>query len=161
MEDTNIIYEIPEKRRLWVSIILSILKPGLPMIYCGRLRQGIIVELVISVVVLVSGILLALIPEFYILLIFLFIALSIFFGLLAYNIMLTIKTNRQEIPRLKRTWGLILLVGLVSWILDEGASLLIKKQFVEAYNIPAGSMENTLLIGDYFMVTKNINPDKI
>jgi len=161
MEDTTIIYKLPEKRRIWVSVILWLFGSGLPMIYCGRLWQGIIVEAILAAVYFLLYLLLALIPEFFMFLVMLFIAISLGVGFLVYNIILTIETNRRKIPRLKRTWGLIILVLVLSWSANAGLSFLRHKYLAEAYNMPSSSMENTLLVGDYLIAAKNIDPDEI
>ncbi|UCC81315.1 MAG: signal peptidase I [Candidatus Zixiibacteriota bacterium] len=94
-------------------------------------------------------------------LILVFVAISIFFVFLVLNINLTVKTNHLKIPRLKRTWTLIILVGILSAIADEGVSILVKGNFIEAYKMSASSMENTLLVGDYLMATKDVDPENI
>jgi signal peptidase I len=161
MEDTTIIYKVPGKRRIWVSVVLWIFGPGLPMIYCGRLWQGIIVEAIWAAIYFLLYLLLALIPEFYMFLVMVFIAISLGVGFLVYNIMLTIKTNRRKIPRLKRTWSLIILVLVISWFGSSGISFIKDKYLVEAYSMPASSMEDALLVGDHLFATKNIDPDEI
>lgn len=161
MEDTTFIYKVPEKRRIWVTVVLSIIDPGLPMVYCGRLKQGIIVVIFMIAANFLSDFLLVLIPKFYMFLIQVFVAISLLIGFLVYNIRLTIETNRRKISRLKRTWTMIILVGISSVIVDEGVSYIIKTQFVEAYKIPSTAMEDALLVGDYLIATKNIDPDNI
>ncbi len=161
MEDTAFIYKLPEKRRIWVSVILCLFGSGLPMIYCGRLWQGIIVEITLIVVYYLLFVLLFLLPELYVVLILAFIAFSLLIGFLVYNIMLTIETNRRKIRWLKRTWGLIILVWVLSWSADAGLSILRRGYLIEAYKIPSAAMENALLVADFLMVTKNINPEKI
>jgi signal peptidase I len=161
MEDTTIIYKVPGKRRIWVSVVLWVFGPGLPMIYCGRLWQGIIVEAIWAAIYFLLYLLLALIPEFYMFLVMVFIAISLGVGFLVYNIMLTIKTNRRKIPRLKRTWSLIILVLVISWFGSSGISFIKDKYLVEAYSMPASSMEDALLVGDHLFATKNIDPDEI
>jgi len=161
MDDTAIIYKLPERRRIWVSVILWLFGSGLPMIYCGRLWQGIIVEAILTAVYFLLYLLSALMPEFYIFLVVVFIAISLGIGFLIYIIMLTIETNRRKIPRLKRTWGLIILVWVLSWSANAGLSIVRHTYLIEAYNIPATSMEDALLVGDYFIATKDIDSGEI
>jgi signal peptidase I len=158
---TTIIYKLPEKRRIWVSVILSIMEPGLSMVYCGRLWQGIIVEVLLIVVNFLLFVVLSFIHEFYMFLILVFVVISLAIGLLVYNIMLTIETNSQKIPRLKRTWGLIILIWVLSWSANAGLSIFRHGYLFEAYNMPSTSMEDALLVGDILFATKNIDPDDI
>ena len=162
MTERNIlVYTTPEKRRIWISIVLSIFGSGLPMIYCGRLKQGIIVEAAIIAIYFLLFVLLTLIPEFLMVLIITLMAVMILLGLLVYNIKLTIETNRRKVQRLNGTWKTIIMVWISIAIVSKGVSYLIKTEFIEAYKIPATSMENALYVGDYLMATKSIKPDEI
>lgn len=161
MEDTTIIYKLPEKRRIWVSVVLSIMEPGLPMVYCGRLKQGIIVAIFMMAADFLSDVLLVLIPEFYMFLILVLISISLLIGFLVYNIKLTIKSNRRKVPRLKRTWGLIILIWILSWSGYAGFLIFKHGYLFEDYKMPSTSMEDALLVGDHLIATTNIDPDKI
>jgi len=46
-----------------------------------------------------------------------------------------------------RSWGKSLAIALVIW-------LFLRSYFIEAFRIPSGSMENTLLVGDFLFVDK-------
>lgn len=155
------VYTTPEKRRIWVTVILSFFGLGLPMIYCGRVKQGIIVEAALIAFYLISKSMMALIPRFYIFLIYVLLVTSLLIGLTVYNILLTIDSNKLKIPRLRNTWKLIVLVGLVSIAADKTVSYFVHWQIIEAYRIPATSMENALYVGDFLIATKSIKTEDI
>jgi signal peptidase I len=161
MESGTAIHKIPIKRRIWLSIILCLFGPGLPMIYCGRLWQGIIVEASVILVSTIFLVIFCLIPDFLNLIIILIAWIISLVGFMIYNINLTAKVNRQGFPYLNKTWVLIVLVGFLSWFIARSANIIIQTKLVGAYIAPSSSMENTLFAGEWLIATKGLKPYSI
>ena len=59
----------------------------------------------------------------------------------------------REVNRSSASWR-ILSEWAKSFIIAVGLFLVIRAFFVEAFKIPSGSMERTLLVGDFLLVNK-------
>ena len=143
------------KRRLWVVVILSLLGSGLPFIYCGNLKLGILIEIAYLALEIVSAALILVFPTYGYLL-FLFggpIIASIVF--LVYAIRYARQFNRETPIIYANVWLKVIITFIVFSIIGEASSFCIKTSLVEAYKIPSGSMENTLLVGDYLLADKS------
>lgn len=149
------------KRRIWVTILLTLFGSGLPLIYCGRFKAGIILESVLIVVgyslIAASGFLSNLTA--YLILVLLLII--IFISVLTFNIRFTIRANRLNYPRRNKTWTWILIVFVASLVISGLCDIAIETYISKAYRMPSSSMEPTLFTGDYLMVSKGGNPEKL
>jgi len=151
----------PFKRRLWVSVILTFFGPGLPLIYCGNLKAGILLEIGSMVSALLLVALYFISPTLIALFILVIIAIVIFIGILIFNVRYTRSTNDLKIPRFNKAWTWIIIVFVGLSAIQESASLLIKSYVCEAYHIPSTAMEKTLLVGDYILVDKSFGMNEL
>ncbi len=150
-----------KKRHVWVSVVLSFFGSGLPLIYCGNLKGGILLLLatfVFEYIFLISN---AFIMTFTWLVISVIISLAVFAGILIFNIRYTNKANYDKSPRIRKTWLWIIFVFLGLNILSSFSSDFIKATIIESYRIPSGAMERTLLKGDYLLANKFIYGSKL
>jgi signal peptidase I len=145
----------PYRRKIWVTVLLNLFNPGLPLIYNGNLRGGILIVLLFLLLPIILYPLGGL--SFIALLIVVPIQMVIWIGILIFNIKYTSKSNRFSFPRLRRAWSWMLFVLILSYSLGYFEHVLINHYFVEAYTMKAGSMANTLLKGDYLIASKNVD----
>ncbi|HBC46503.1 MAG TPA: signal peptidase I [candidate division Zixibacteria bacterium] len=149
----------PYRRRIWVTALLSLFNFGLPLIYNGNLGGGITLAIISLLVLIIAKIVFGL--SFSVLIVGLIILFIIDIYFLVFNILYTIKANRLEYPRLRKVGRLIVLVMACNLILTTAGDLFTKSYFIEAYKIPAGSMANTLVPGDYLLAEKGIDTGKL
>jgi signal peptidase I len=155
-EPIEITEQKPYRRRIWVTVLLSIFRPELAFIYNGQLRTGIILAVIFAISDFIFKPIWLISFSWMILTFIIFIA--IIAVLLIYNIKQSCKANRLSMPRQPRLWGWVASVLIGGIILETGCLIFIKKNIVEDYKMPSGSMENTLLKGDYLIAQKHIDP---
>ena len=144
-------------RKWWLAGLLNLFEPGLGQIYNGQARKGIIF--------------LAL-PLFFLPAIFFFINSNkilhflIFFALLTTAYYITaigdaIYTARKFNTeyKLKKYNKLITYLGVIVlvFVVNTMLSGYVKNNYVQAYKIPAGSNEPTLLIGDHILTDRRVS----
>lgn len=149
----------PFKRKIWVSIILFIFGPALPLIYCGKVKSGIYLMLALSIFDALTFILLTKTFSLLLAVVIFWVIASVL--LLIYMIRYTMKANRLNFPRLKYTWTIIIALFVGGFLITEAIEYLAELDDVEPYGMPSGSMENTLLVGDYFLAGKSMEINKI
>ena len=143
-------------RRPWLAGLFSFLVPGLGQVYNGELKKGIIF-FAVSYAILLCSSLGGLQLSFLGLIILILIAL----GWQIFIIVDAIRTAK-EIPviqlRKYHKWYIYLLIILVVSILDPALTIL----SIQSYSMSSGSMEPTLLAGDYVITNSSkygiINP---
>jgi signal peptidase I len=159
LESTELSQPKPYRRKIWVTVLLSLYNPGLPFIYNGKLGSGIILTAMFMLLSLMSYVIAG--SSFSGLIIYIIADIIITIWMLIYNIRYTIKTNRLSYPRLRKVWGLIALLIISDLILSVSGEIFIKHSFVEAYKLPSGSMANTLIYGDYLIAEKGIDTGRL
>jgi signal peptidase I len=142
------------RRRLWVVIVLFIINSGLPFVYCGNLILGIKVAIFALIVFTVLPVIAILIPTTACL-----VSLAITIALI--DLIIFIFAMRYAINKNKvnnhghfNPWPQIVVFVIVVLVADFIISGAIKISVMQAYKIPAGSMEKSLLVGDYFLADK-------
>jgi len=141
-------------RKSWVGGVLNVI-PGLGHIYCGRVRQGILMFLFCHIVS-VGALLIGLIPH---LPYSIFLAIMIFIASRLLPIVHSVLIAKREGVgyelKLYNKWyiymGIFLFYGLV---FQPIIGSLIKSNLVQAYRISSNSMNPTLLAGDHILVDK-------
>ena len=145
----------PKKRKIWVSILLSLfLGPGLTVVYCGKLRLGIIIEVMLLIIYVLLLTLLGFVMELWYLILIvtaMIISIPIFIW---FAIKYTNLANRDKFPRLKRTWLIIIIFITLSGGISKVFDMFLNRFICDSYRIPAASMEKTLLVGDKMMASK-------
>jgi signal peptidase I len=154
-------------RKWWISGILSLLSPGLGHVYCGQARKGIFFLFVGNY--LLPFLLLQSIT-LYLGTLSLSILYAIILLLLGFYIVVIIDAvrlaNRLKFEyQLKKynKWfvyvGILVAIATIS-LLFPGLDVdrdTIKSNTMQAYKIPSGSMEPTLLIGDRILVDRRLS----
>lgn len=151
----------PFKRRVWVSVVLTLLGMGPPLIYCGNLKAGIFLELIYIFLTFAVYSLVKFLPTATTLFFVLLLDLIIFIAFLIFIVKYTKGVNRENKPRLKDVWTLIIFVFLIFLGADFYSDYLSDKYLIESYSIPSTTMEETILAGDYLMASKGIDTDDL
>ncbi len=150
-------------RKWWVAGLLSLVEPGLGQIYNGQARKGIFI---ILLQLLLIPVLMLSLNSGYVLI---YLGMMVF-ATLAYYVVVArdaIKCARNigheyQLKKYNKIPIYILIVVILT-IFSTSLRLLIKNYYVQAYKIPAGSMEPTLLIGDHILVDRQMsarNPNR-
>jgi signal peptidase I len=143
-----------KKRRIWVVVLLFLLGEGLPFYYCGNLRLGIKIAIFMILCNAIGISLFVLFPFLgYLIAIILIIVLANLLVLI-YAIRYAVNFNRAGKQINSSVWPGIILFFILATLADEIISTSIKISVVEAYSMPSGSMEKTLLVGDYLLADK-------
>ena len=139
-------------RKPWIAGVLTFLTIGLGHMYSGRIQKGISLYLGLYIVLPTCMMFLFLYPSLAV------ISVSLIggFAYLVYAIIDSVQTARRESSfyRLKRynRWYFYIAVFLIgTFIIQPFLSNAVKKQIIQAYKIPAGSLKPTLLIGDQIL----------
>ena len=131
-----------EKRHPIISLLLSVIAPGLGQIYNGQAKKGIIFYFV-GLLILLSYSILGL--YFYGLIISLLLSIGWYLFINADALVTAIKIKQIELNDYNR-WYLYIIFFLIFSIITFSSSVFLVK--IKAYSIPSGAMEPTLLIGD-------------
>lgn len=138
-------------RKPLLAALLSFITPGLGQLYNGELKKGVI----FFILILVLSVLLALAGlqyHFYGLLTFLLCDISAQISV-SIEAFLKAKKIRELSLQPYNKWYYYLLIVLLSfgvdWLTDHSIV------GIDHYRIPSGSMETTLLVGDYIIVDLN------
>jgi len=134
-----------KKRNPFISLVLSIIAPGLGQIYNGQTKKGIIFYSV-SLLILLTYSILGL--YFYGFIIFIIIGLGWFIFINADSLLTAIKIKKIELNDYNK-WYIYLAFILIIHIITLGSKEFLVK--IKAYSIPSGAMQNTLLVGDYIL----------
>ncbi len=140
-------------RKWWIAALLHILTLGLGQIYNGQAKKGLL-SLGFFVVVLIVMVLfmmgLPVIAPFNVVLSFL-----LFLSFYIYVLKDAVSTARKLGSTYKRKvynkWYLYVGITLIPGFV---VSPVVKNTIAEAYRIPSGGMEPTLLVGDYMLANK-------
>jgi signal peptidase I len=145
-------------RRPWLAALLTILETGLGHIYSGNLKRGLILFCIaqfLSLVFVVS--LVVIVPNaFYMILtILVSVAFTVYCVVDAVLIARRKKENYQ--PAKYNRWFVYVGYLLVTALLVQMCtSFLVVPYLIQAYKMPTGSMEPTLLVGDHILINKHI-----
>jgi len=143
------------KPKILLAVLLTLAVPGLGHFYVGRLRRGIVLFLVTYTVVFLATPLASLIPDAPVNIIAgLTVILGAWIFLLTDVIVIALR-SRATPPDSLGPGGVtyvviimginaLLFIGLVAY----------KVTFYEAFSVPSGSMEDTIVPGDHVMVEK-------
>lgn len=144
-------------RRWWIAGLLSLIEPGLGQIYNGQARKGIIFFLI--PLLLLPGLLLCLNSSNVLIYFGMFALLILAYYIIVIGDAITNARKFSSEYYLKRYNRIAIYIGviIVSTVLSNSLSFLIKSNYIQAYKLPAASMEPTLLIGDHILVDRQIS----
>jgi signal peptidase I len=149
----------PYLRNAWAAALLHLLSPALPLVYNDRLGMSLVVAILLDIFWAI--LLMAAVMSFAWLGLALLVWLISWVGLLIYNIKDVRRSNELKLPRTPRLLLKVLFVLVVIVIIGQLVDFIFRPYAVEAYKFQASSMEKTIMRGDYIIVRKNIDPDKI
>jgi signal peptidase I len=154
-------------RKWWVSGLLSLLHPGLGQIYNGQARKAVILLLITNIffpIIFLNALTL------YLNTLSLLIFPSVVLVSIGYCIFVISDAVRESIKlnseyELKKYNKIIVYLGVLLAVIIVSSlmpGLKIDKQkirnnYLQAYKIPSGSMEPTLLVGDHFLVDRRLS----
>ncbi len=148
----------PIKRRWWIAGLFSYLVPGLGQVYNGQATKGLFFNFLIT---LWGGVVFSFLfymmkqPIRRINIAFLFVILLISIAAHLCIIVEAIKTSRKREMenglKAYNKWTLYLAVIIISLAVDYSVSSAVKENIVKPFRIPTGSMEPTLLNGDFLL----------
>ncbi len=126
----------------WMSVFLTRIFPGLGHLYQKKYLTGIIIVILTVIIQALIGIK--------------YPFVSIFIGVIIASIVSYIVYKSAPIKR-ENSLNPIIIVSIlffISYIAYFGFAMMIREYAIQAYYIPNGSMEDTLLIGDHIFVEK-------
>jgi len=160
-------------RKWWVSGLLSLLHPGMGQIYNGQAHKAVILLLITNIffpIIFLNALTL------YLNTLSLLIWLSVVLVSVGYYIFVISDAVREsnklkyeyELKRYNKVivyLGVLLAVILISSLIPglEIDKQKIQNNYLQAYKLPSGSMEPTLLVGDHILVDRRLsarNPNR-
>lgn len=153
MVDAEVETPVP-RRRVWVAALLALLFGPVAQIYCGQFRRAVVIYAFTWLVLLLANGALLYLP---------FGLLGIIAGLTSvagiYLFILIdairLARNDSEAPlRRYQRWWVYILAMITSSTTTELALQLNRRYWSESFILNGGSMKNTLLAGDRFIVDK-------
>jgi signal peptidase I len=145
-------------RRPWLAALLTILTTGLGHLYSGKPLRGIILFIIGQLLYFVFAIAVNIItPNVF------FVLPAVAFGI-AFIIFCAVdaiwiakrKQENYELAKYNRWFIYVGYIVIASLAVNAYKSIIVNPHFIQAYKLPAGSMEPTLLIGDHFLAGKLI-----
>jgi signal peptidase I len=136
------------KRNVFITIILSMLQPGLGHIYLGKFKMGVLLYFLINMLGLII-IFTGLIETFTGLSIILIVSLIISFAVIIHSIFLY-KNNKQIKSKSYSKWYFYLFILVLMFIIDKGIYKIFKFYY-QPSKVASISMENAVLSGDWIL----------
>jgi signal peptidase I len=145
-------------RRWWIAVLFTLLQPGLGQVYNGEWKKAIVLYLGLYIA---AGALAAWVIATYPTLRGLSIGCLLGVACVVYwvwdAVVGTRKGGSHYILRpCNRIW-IYVLIFVAGTIIHDGGTFVLKKKFIQAFKIPASSMEPAVLMGDYLLVSKSKN----
>ncbi len=142
-------------RKAWIAGLLSLFEPGLGQVYNGQARKGLLI-LALPLLIAPGMMLLCLSAENIVLFLCAFALLVLaYYIMVVSDAILTARKlgNQYQLKRYNKTLIYIVVILLV-FVSNMAISEFVKNNYIQAYKIPAGSMEPTLIIGDHILVDR-------
>jgi len=149
------VYRENRPRKIWVAVIFSMLLLGMGQFYNGRIKRAIVFFFGYELFGVLGFVLVYLTESFMVLLLIIAILSLIWILGLFDSIRLTVR-NKSQYYLLKYHDRWFKYLGAIIALMFISISLSYYKEIfiIEAYRIPSGAMENTLLAGDYLICKK-------
>jgi signal peptidase I len=153
--------EPPPRRRAWVALLLSLATSGLGHLYAGAPRRAVFffallqATTLLAICLAAAGLLLPPWPARWSLapLAMLCAVIVLFLLLMLVDAVRTAR-GASFAPRWYNRWYVCAGVAVLGMMVGSAESALFRRNFVQAFWLPSGSMQPTLLIGDSFFVDK-------
>jgi signal peptidase I len=143
-----------KRRWWWLAGLWGLWGPGLGQVYNGQARKGLTGYALLVLSLLALGALLNWGPSPWIPFVLLLLPISLYLYLLVDAIVTAFRTRDSFQPRFYNRW-FVYLVLLFVWGLPGRWTIQTWSTYVaHSFYLPAGSMEPTLLVGDYVYVDK-------
>jgi signal peptidase I len=146
-------------RKWWIAGLLSVIAPGVGQIYNGQARKGAII--LALVFIQFPAMVLCFDHGNIMLFLLLYAVLGLLYYLYAIADAIMVSRRLRFEYTLKKYNRAILYVGIILAAAILNSSLLgvsphdyIKKNYIQAFKIPAGSMKPTILVGDHILVDR-------
>jgi len=146
------------KRRWWLAGLLSYILPGLGQVYNGQPLKGLFFNFIFT---LWGGIVFTMtfyavkqdMTGFKIALLFLVLLISLAAHLFVIieSILTARKKDLEYQPKFYNKWYIYLAVIVVTLMIDQSVAMAIKENVIKPYTIASGSMEPSLLVGDFIL----------
>lgn len=139
------------KPSAWIIVLLNFICPGLGFVYCDELKRAVLFYLFLLCSTTLSFIAILIFPDTLNIICFLLLAAVQILFILFYSFVISknpnLKTNNKPLS---------IVLYLASVILFNSLFFLpvIKNVIVEGFKIPTGSMEKTILVGDFILADK-------
>ena len=148
-------FVINKPRKPWISGIFTVFSIGLGHIYTGEAKRGIILFFIGQALLVISMSLL-LLPVIPINLI------ATFFIILTFVVCCVVDAVRMSrkskfsynLKKYNKWYVYVLFALITAFVIQPMNEFAIKKNIVQAYNIPSSAMKPTLLVGDHILVNK-------
>lgn len=145
------------RKKPWLVGLLSVFFPGLGHIYAGKIKRGFILFFTWLITVFIISFFSAYSAGGLAFYIYLLLSNVVVILIIVDAVRCVRKENLNPSSAIKSKTSSYLVYGITYLVLVFFVlTALLKSVVVEAYKIPTGSMENTLLIGDYILGSKNI-----
>lgn len=141
-------------RKWWLAGLLSLIEPGLGQIYNGQARKGIL--FILAQLLLIPLLMLSLNSGYVLMYLSIMMILTVAYYVVVVGDAIRHAKIQASDYQLKKYNKTIIYLGVIIVLMGFGTSarLFIKNHYVEAFKIPAGSMEPTILIGDHILVDR-------
>lgn len=144
------------QRKSWLAGVLSLFVPGLGQVYNGQARKGVLLYCLYGIVVLAS---VAILLELSLAPFNIVLPLGVILAGYLFILIEAVKTARSQRetfqPKFYNKWYVYLAIIVLSvFVIQPTVSSTIRNVWIQAFKMPAGSMKNTLLVGDHFLVNK-------
>lgn len=141
-------------RKTWIAAALTLLMPGLGQIYSGRLKIGLLyygLVLVIRIIAYSTLVVRSLFP--FNLILFGFLVLPVV------DILLIIEVNSYHkslgveyvLKPFNRWYYYLAILAVSTFVIRPSVRSVMRETRVEGMIVPTGAMENTILVGDWFL----------
>lgn len=142
-------------RKPWIAVVLTIIVVGLGHIYSGEKKKGIALYLCQAVIPLVTIPIIIAKTNIYSFILALILGLSYFI----YCIVDVLKISRAkkdtyQLEKYNKWYIYLALYAVATFIIHPTATFIIRENTIQAFKIPSGAMQPTLMVGDRIVVNR-------
>ena len=143
------------RRKWWIAGLLSLLLPGLGQVYNGQAKKGVALHLVLVAIFALMALGVAAGVAFKPLVLMALVLSGACFVLTVTEACISARRRGADyVPVRYNTWKVYVPALLAYLVVVRPLEGHLTRCFVQAYHIPAGAMEDALLVGDYLLADK-------